>query len=64
MKEYIVYLIKSDYCVRGYLAYLSPKYFVSKPTHVITVMAENGSKAKNKAITLINKQCFEGEGKP
>ena len=62
MKEYTVYLFKAPECIRGWLAYLSTyKYVSSNPDRIITVKAENGSKARNIAITLINKKETDNE---
>lgn len=57
-KYYTVYLFKSPECIRGWLSYIEPSYS-ERATFKVSLKAENGPKAKNKAITLANKG-FEG----
>jgi len=52
LKLYTVYLFHCRDCIRHWLAYLTPQ---TTATVVVQLEAENGSKAKNKAITLANK---------
>lgn len=52
-KKYIVYLFRAEDCKRKWLAYL--KNETGDFTLKIVVYAETGAKAKNKAITLANK---------
>jgi hypothetical protein len=58
-KEYKVYLYKSPDCIRGWLAYVKEDSLSRKATFKIKVKAENGQKAKNKAITSAN-NGFQG----
>uniref|UniRef100_A0A6M3J329 Uncharacterized protein n=1 Tax=viral metagenome TaxID=1070528 RepID=A0A6M3J329_9ZZZZ len=53
MKTFTVYLFRAPECIRGWLAYLRPEH--SRCTITVSVKAENGTKAKNKAITCANK---------
>lgn len=53
MKIYDVYLLYSPECIRGWLAYIKT---TSEPTMHVRVCAETGAKAKNKAITMANKE--------
>lgn len=48
-----VFLFKAPDCIRGWLAYLRNEN--NRYTLKVSVKSENGSKAKNKAITLANK---------
>jgi len=59
MKEYTVYLFRSPDCIRGWLAYIKPGVDETQATFAVKVKAENGPKAKNKAITAANNN-FEG----
>jgi len=52
LKTYIVHLYKSPDCIRGWLAYL--KIGCNEATLKVRLRAENGAKAKNKAITEAN----------
>ena len=58
MKRYTVYLFRSPDCKRGWLSYIEPTYS-NKATFIVFVYAENGPKAKNKAITAANND-FKG----
>lgn len=58
MKLYNVYLFRAPDCIRGWLAYVHPEHAKSA-TLTVRLYAENGAKAKNKAITMAN-QNFEG----
>jgi len=53
MKKYTVYLYRDPDCIRGWLAYLKDSSS-SRATLKVSVEAESGQKAKNKAITLVN----------
>ena len=53
MKEFIVYLYRAPDCIRGWLAYLRP-YDKKQATLSVIICAEDGPKAKNKAITSVN----------
>lgn len=57
LKKYDVYLFRSPECRRGWLAYVDTSVlsFGSKPDRVIQINGKNASDAKNKAITLANK---------
>lgn len=50
-KEYIVLLYRCPGCVRGWLPYLKAE---GEPTLKVRVFAENGPKAKNIAVTMVN----------
>lgn len=52
-KIFKVHLYRDPRCIRGWLSYLRPS--TNRPTVVVEVEAESGAKAKNKAITLANK---------
>lgn len=54
LEEFEVRLIKAPNCIRGWLAYLA-KSSSAYPTLIVKVAAENGAKAKSKAITQANK---------
>lgn len=54
MKKYKVYLFRSPECVRGWLAYIKTDSLTHRATYTVTIEAESGPKAKNKAITAIN----------
>lgn len=58
MRNFIVYLYYAPECIRKWLAYIRPSY-PSEATYTVEIKAENGQKAKNKAITFANKN-FEG----
>jgi hypothetical protein len=47
-------LFRSPNCIRGWLAYISDEYG-DRATFKVVVKAENGAKAKNRAITSANK---------
>ena len=51
--KYTVYLFRYPECRRGWLAYLGAEHSKNF-TVAVGVEAENGSKAKNKAITAAN----------
>ena len=53
MKKYTVYLFRSPDCIRGWLAYIKTSYN-DRATFKVLLSAENGAKAKNKAITAAN----------
>lgn len=54
MKEYTVYLFRCPNCIRGWLSYIEPSSR-DRATLSVIIEAESGAKAKNKAITMINK---------
>lgn len=58
LKKYTVYLFRATDCKRGWLAYVQPCHG-DRATLVVTIEAESGAKAKNKAITAANND-FEG----
>ena len=58
MKKYTVYLFRSPDCIRGWLAYINPTYG-NRATFRVSLDAESGATAKNKAITAANNN-FEG----
>jgi len=59
MKEYTVYLYRTRRTIRGWLSYLQYHGEYNPCTITVQLIAENGAKAKNKAITLANKG-FDG----